>query len=285
MTRKRSRHARKKTRCVRKKMRRRENFQSGGGIKIEKFIEKKNKDAPKEINGVPLVVYRSWITEDLPKGMYDAVQKTIAMTPEFDNQFFTDADCLKFIEEEFKDEPNVANAFRCLKPGAFQSNLWRCCILYKKGGVYINIPAVLHIPLIDVLKDHPTIFIRDHKMAPCAAIWDGFMSSAPGNIIFKRCIDAIVENCKTRNYGTTALDVTGPCLLGKIVTEINGPDYIKNLPFEHVTLPSVDFNYNGKPFFSQYPTYREEQKQFQKTAHYGEMWNNRDIYDLSVKFV
>jgi hypothetical protein len=253
--------------------------------KIDKFIERSNKDAPREINGVPLVVYRSWITDKIPRGMLDAVNKTIEMTPEFDNYFYSDAECLKFIEDNF--EPNVANAFRSFKPGAYQSDLWRYCILYKKGGVYINIPAVLQMPLFDILKEYPKLFIVDNPATnPCkdsAGVWNGFMASPPGNPVFRDCIDEIVETCKNRDYKQHPIDVT-VCTLARMLDKREGHDFLKSLPFVHAVLPSKEFHYKGKVFFTQYDGYRKDQGNTQKTAHYSELWNKRDIFNLDVIF-
>lgn len=131
------RHTRKR---YKKSSKKRSRMRKMGGsvetVEIPSFIGRRDTSAPTTIHGIPLVVYRSWLTNDIKKGMYEAVMKTIELTPEFDNYFYSDAECLHFIEENF--EPNVANAFRSLKPGAYQSDLWRYCILYKKG-VYILI--------------------------------------------------------------------------------------------------------------------------------------------------
>jgi mannosyltransferase OCH1-like enzyme len=119
-------------------------------VNIEHFIGKTHKDSPNHINGVPLVIYQHWHTHNIPIHMKDTIDKRIRMTPEFDNYFFSDDESLKFIQDNF--EPNVASAFKSLKPSVYQSDLWRYCILYKKGGVYIDIKMELHLPLIDILK-------------------------------------------------------------------------------------------------------------------------------------
>ena len=259
-------------------------------VKIENFIERVKKDAPKDISGVPLIVYRSWMTNDLPVGMKAAVDKTISMTPEFDNEFYSDADCLKFLQENYKDEPNVANSFRSLKPGAFASDFWRYCILYKKGGVYLDVKMELHFPLSDILTKYPKIFIGNIPFDPASPdnpleqVWNGFMSSPPGNPVFRACIDEIVESCKTQNYRRDPLDITGPTHLWRMIHKFEPTTFLSSLPFKFM-VGRYGVLYDGKDFLTQYSEYRNNQGKLRKHPHYGEMWGNKQVFDTSVQFV
>jgi hypothetical protein len=50
---------------------------------------------------------------------------------------YNDADCRAFIRSEFP--PDVVAAYDRLIPTAFKADLWRYCVLYKFGGVYLDI--------------------------------------------------------------------------------------------------------------------------------------------------
>lgn len=278
----------KRTRRNRRKYSRK---QKGGAklVKIDRFIERTIKDAPTDVSGVPLVIYRSYLTRDstsneIPVDMKAAVDKTISMTPEFDNYFSSDSDCLAFIQENY--EPNVANAYRSLKPAAFQSDLWRYCILYKKGGVFIDIKMELHLPLIEILKEYPKIFNGNIPEAnPKDQVHNVFMSSPPGNPVFKACIDEIVESCKSRNYRANYLDITGPCLLWRMIKQIEPPNFLTSLPFYWMKGGRYGMLFNDKELLTQYENFRSNQKDTQKSAHYVELWNKRDVFDTSVEFI
>ena len=45
--------------------------------------------------------------------------------------------CREFIKNNF--DLDILNAYDILKPGAFKADLWRCCILYIYGGIYLDI--------------------------------------------------------------------------------------------------------------------------------------------------
>ena len=50
---------------------------------------------------------------------------------------YNDADCRAFIQSAFP--PDVVAAYDRLIPTAFKADLWRYCVLYKFGGVYLDI--------------------------------------------------------------------------------------------------------------------------------------------------
>ena len=57
--------------------------------------------------------------------------------PEFEHYLYDDDDCRNFISKHFDEE--VVEAFDLLIPGAYKSDLWRYCILYVTGGIYLDI--------------------------------------------------------------------------------------------------------------------------------------------------
>jgi mannosyltransferase OCH1-like enzyme len=223
--------------------------------------------------------------------MNNTVMKTIALTPEFDNFFFSDEDCYNFIRDNF--EPDVLNAYICLKPAAFKSDLWRYCILYKKGGMYLDIKLELKLPLYDILKKYPKIFVQDMMSFPKeknpltteTPLWNGVMSSPPGNPVFKACIDEIVESCKNRDYKQNMFDITGPYQLGRMVDKYEGELFARNSPFKNKIAGML--HYSNIMFTVDYPGYRDDQSQLalSKVPRYSVLYNNRDVFDTSVQFV
>ena len=66
-----------------------------GPILSKKIIE------PKDYHKVPLIIYQTWATKDLPPKMSQCVNKLKTDNPEFDHYLYDDADCRKFIQTEF----------------------------------------------------------------------------------------------------------------------------------------------------------------------------------------
>jgi hypothetical protein len=68
-----------------------------------------------------------------------------------------------------------------------------------------------------------------------------------------------------------------------MIKEHESLDYIQKLPFKMIWFNNpptndVEIQYNGDVIVKSYKEYRDEQKAFQKTIHYSQMWMNRDVY-------
>jgi len=76
----------------------------------------------------------------LPPKMYECVSNNLRLNRvgvDCIHYLFNDADCRAFIAQEFPDD--VLYAYDRLIPTAFKADLWRYCVLYKYGGVYLDI--------------------------------------------------------------------------------------------------------------------------------------------------
>jgi mannosyltransferase OCH1-like enzyme len=87
------------------------------------YIEPDAKEAPV----IPLKIFQTWHSKNLPIEMKKCVYSLKQSNPEFEYYLFDDDDCREFIKNHFTD--SVLKAFDKLKPGAFKADLWRCCIL------------------------------------------------------------------------------------------------------------------------------------------------------------
>jgi mannosyltransferase OCH1-like enzyme len=218
--------------------------------------------------------------------MKENIYKLLHTNPEFEYYLYSDINSLTFIKDNYPRE--VTEAFETLKPGAYKSDLWRYCILYITGGVYIDIKFYSIVPLIDIIKKNPIIYVKDmpYSCGSDYGLYNGFMVSPPKNEIFKLCIDDIVNSCKFKLYKSNGLSITGPCLLGEIVRKNESQAYMDALEFNFGYISYVAsfwdrtiIRYNDTIIFKVYEEYRNEQKQFQVTEHYGDMWANSMVYN------
>jgi len=164
---------------------------------------------------IPLNLYTTWHTKDLPIKMKENVDLLKQQNPEFNFYLFDDYDCRNFIEENFNE--NVLNAFDMLIPGAYKADLWRYCVLYINGGIYLDIKfhCVNDFKLIELTDKE--YFVRDFGNL---GIYNAFMIVLPQNEIMLKCINQIVINVNNKYYGNDSLSVTGPNLLGSFYSDL-----------------------------------------------------------------
>ena len=151
------------------------------------------------------------ISKSLPKNTGTVIVKHA--NPEFKHYLYDDKMCAEFIKNNFHDD--VYKAFNKLKPGAYKADLWRYCVLYIHGGVYMDIKfqTVEGFKLISIIeKEH---FVKDLKESG-NGIYNAFMISYPKNPTLLEAIGNIVINTQNNYYGEGPLSPTGPILLKNI---------------------------------------------------------------------
>ncbi len=240
---------------------------------------------PKNINTIiPLHVYQTWHTKNLPTHMNNCLSVLKSSNPEFTFHLFDDHDCRKFIQDNFSID--VLKAFDQLNPGAYKADLWRCCILYKLGGIYLDIKfkTVNNFKLIYLTNKE--YFVNDfpknnfYKNTMNYGIYNGFMICLPNNPILLKVINQIVIHVNKRYYGPTSLSPTGPMLLKRFFSKIERLKFPLNFySFYNNNNKKIQcIRFNNTIILEAYPSYRNELNNFSKTKHYSLIWENHNVY-------
>ena len=139
---------------------------------------------------IPLKIFQTWYTLNLPPKMKKNVKRLQRENPEFEYFLFDDKMCRKFIQEHFDED--VVFAFDKLKPGAYKADLWRYCVLYIHGGIYLDIKmGCVNGFKLTQLTD------KEYWVKDCspAGIYQAVMVCLPNNHCLYKAIQKIVENC------------------------------------------------------------------------------------------
>ena len=222
---------------------------------------------------IPLKIFQTWYTKDLPPKMKTRVEILKRQNPRFEHFLFDDNDCREFIRTKFPSD--VLNAYDSLIPGAYKADLWRLCVLYIHGGIYMDIKLVCvnGFKLIELTEANH--FIKD-RLAPLS-IFNSCMVCQQNHPYLLIAINKIVENVKSKVYGSSPLDPTGPALLAKYFTseEKNAFDIKHRLYGINDGDKYIKFNDNL--ILKCYSGYFSERKS-STIKHYAELWNNRRVY-------
>jgi len=225
---------------------------------------------------IPLDLYTCWHTKDLPPLMKKNYNFLVESNPEIRFHLFDDTDCREFIKEHFEED--VLRAFDSLIPGAYKADLWRYCVLFIKGGIYLDIKyrCVNGFKFVDLTENE--YFVRDR---PKGSVYNALIISLPQNEIIEKCIYNIVENVKNKYYGPNPLYPTGPGLLGKYFSndKINSFELYFGNSFIENKLEKYYIVKNDKIILTYYDDYRKEQRKFEKVKHYHKLWNEKNIYN------
>ena len=224
---------------------------------------------------IPLNLYTCWHTKELPPLMRKNYNLLVENNPEFTHYLYDENDCREFIKNNFPID--VYNSYNKLIPCAYKADLWRYCVLYINGGIYIDIKynstnGFKFIALTE--KEH---FVRDR---PESCIYNALIVTLPKNEILLKCINQIVENVKNRYYGENPLYITGPALLGRFFEneEIKNFNLYFNNSFIENKLNEYYIVYNGRIILKFFNEYRDEQSKYQKNKHYHTLWSEKNVY-------
>jgi len=221
---------------------------------------------------IPSNIFQTWQTKILPPKMFDAISKIKRQNPRFNYFLFDDNDCREFIKTNFPVD--VLNAYDSLIPGAYKADLWRYCILYKMGGIYLDIKyePINGFKFYNLLeKEH---WVQDVTEAN---VYNALMVCKAGNPILLKAIVQICENVKNKYYGDGFLDPTGPALLAKYFTS----EEKKTFDMKHLLYGNNDgdkyIKFNDQLILKCYSGYFSERNSSTK-KHYAELWYNRHVY-------
>ena len=221
---------------------------------------------------IPLNIFQTWHTKMLPPGMKRNIELIKKMNPRFNYQLFDDTDCHDFIRDNF--DVSVLNAFNKLIPGAYKADLWRYCVLYKLGGIYLDIkysPAN-GFRFINLTESEHWVLDSDGY-----GIYNALMVCKAGNPILLSAINKIVEHTQTNFYGSDCLEPTGPKLLANI---FHSEEKNKlNMKHNVIDMNNRFIFFHNYLIFKNYNGYLNENNKYKKTDHYSELWKNKNIYN------
>jgi len=168
---------------------------------------------------IPLKIYQTCHTKHMSENMKQAINNVKNNNPEFEHFLYEDNECLEFIKNNF--DQSVFDAYNSLNSKTYKADLWRYCILYINGCIYLDVSLQpVNFKFIDFIDQE--YFVSDTALK-CGnnfylPIYNGLIIVRPKNEILLNCINNIVFNVKNKQYFDNPWAPTGPVLLGKFFT-------------------------------------------------------------------
>ena len=129
---------------------------------------------------IPRHIYCTLPTEDIPSDfkILKLINNIREKYPDYTVHIFDDNKCRNFIKNNFNTV--ILYCYDMLLPGAFKADLWRYCVLYQHGGIYID--AGLE-PVVDLNKylDYDLVCVKDTNIFGNNNVYNAFLCSTPKN--------------------------------------------------------------------------------------------------------
>ena len=142
-------------------------------------------DKEKDVKTIPKSIHLTYMSRDrVPKKVFETLKKYAG---DYEIIFYSDDDCKEFLKKNYGD--SYVNKFDEIKLGAHKADFFRYCLLYIKGGVYMDIKLVLQTELNTII-DHKT----DNLLYSCLSInkrtmFQAIIASYPKNDFFLHIIN------------------------------------------------------------------------------------------------
>lgn len=215
---------------------------------------------------IPKLLLPRWsttsFTQLIPKIIYQTMSTTLAsqdrytlstkawqdLNPDYKYMFFDSKDCREFIENHFDDR--VIQAYNMLLCGAYQSDLWRLCVLYVQGGCYVDSQTQPLVPLSHMIDSDTEFLSADDGDAH--GIWQGFLCVTPKHPAIFIAIQECTNNILSKTYFKLSLSLTGPDLMRKCLNQYLGRPQLMSFttfpPPSHVKL--LSFIPKSRPYLT-----------------------------------
>jgi mannosyltransferase OCH1-like enzyme len=109
---------------------------------------------------IPKIIYQTWKTKNLHENCLQIKKNIQDLNPEYEMILYDDDDMKQFIKQNFDEY--IYNCYLKLNIGAAKADFWRYCILYKNGGVYLDMDSIISHPLNElILEDDACIITRE----------------------------------------------------------------------------------------------------------------------------
>lgn len=165
-------------------------------VEYELPLEEGFKQEQTKMNKIPNILWQTYNHIDkIPEKVYKNLKK---FAPNYKHNIYNDEQCITFFKEHFDNR--VIDAFNTLENNAHKADLWRYCILYVYGGVYLDIKTELLMPLENIFTNRSllyTVIANEDSM-----IYNGIIASPPKNKIFIQLIEHMIQNKHTKSYNT-----------------------------------------------------------------------------------
>lgn len=197
---------------------------------------------------IPFIVHQTWVSEEsIPPEIKKVIDKNKKICPDFEFKFYSDQDCYNFIKNNYSYE--ILEAYNSINPtySAAKADLFRYLILYKYGGVYLDIKSIIKNNLANVIRpDDECILLTCDDEFKCGEYFrlkntfshyeQWALIFEPGHPYLKETIKEIVNNILSKNIPddvynnkTKILLLTGPDAYSSAINEYRtNNNYNKN---------------------------------------------------------
>jgi len=162
-------------------------------------------------------IFQTWYTRTLHPFIQQKIEGYKALNPSYTYHLYTDSDMDNFVNEHFPGE--IAECYNKLNIIVAKTDLWRYLVLYKHGGVYLDMDSSINKPLDTLIRANDSAVITGEDNLGFFVQWALIFSKE--HPILKRTIELVIDNIKNNSYPNDIHKMTGPAVYTRAIQEIS----------------------------------------------------------------
>jgi mannosyltransferase OCH1-like enzyme len=164
---------------------------------------------------IPRILWQTNFTDRVTLPLYLNYLWNRLLAFNYEYRFVDDETADAFIKEHYPGD--VYDGYAMLQIGAAKADFWRLLVLYKQGGVYLDMDANFVWPLGSILRPYDQelyITIKHDRIS------NYFIASKPNNDHLKEMIALVMHNID-ENSILTVYELTGPGVFDQVLEGID----------------------------------------------------------------
>lgn len=164
---------------------------------------------------IPKQIFQTFKSKKLPWLTQWYIWRMKIKNPEYQYHFYDDHDIEKFITDEFP--PEYIENYNKLTIGAAKADFFRYAILYKKGGIYLDVDSAVSRPFKHLIKDDDQAVISRERHEGLYVQWALIFNK--NHPFLKKTLDLMIDNINTHRYPNNIHATTGPSVFSNAINQ------------------------------------------------------------------
>ncbi len=165
---------------------------------------------------IPKNIFQTFRTAELPWITRFYIRRMRKKNPEWNYEFYDDDRILEFFREEFPEE--YLRAYQLLTIGAAKADFFRYAVLYRKGGLYLDIDSYARSAFDTFLRSDDVAVISHENNPGLFCQWALIFDKE--HPFLKRTLEKIMDNIIHHRYPHDVHSTTGPGVYSEAIREV-----------------------------------------------------------------
>jgi len=174
---------------------------------------------------IPKIIHQTFKSSKLPFITRWHISQFRRKNPDYAYEFYDDDRIDDFLRKEF--EPDVFLQYKRLNIGAAKADFFRYAVLFKRGGVYLDIDSGINTSLNKFIQAEDSAIITKEGDPALFAQWALIYS--PGHPFLKKTLEILLDNIQHNRYPHDVHQMTGPTAYTKAIKAALTED--PNIPY------------------------------------------------------